>query len=87
MSPLLDISDLSVTFRTDRGTVQAVDSVSLHVDPGETLAVVGPRQEIATALERRLAGIADAVSLTNNRAPDPELWADVVGELREDPRS
>ena len=39
--PLLAIEDLSVRFRTDRGLVQAVDSVSLHVDPGETLAVVG----------------------------------------------
>jgi oligopeptide transport system ATP-binding protein len=41
VSALLDISDLSVSFRTDRGQVQAVDGASLHVDPGETLAVVG----------------------------------------------
>ena len=51
----------------------------------ETIAVVGPRHEIAAALERRLAGIADAVSLTNNRAPDPGLWADVVRGLRGSP--
>jgi probable F420-dependent oxidoreductase len=51
----------------------------------ETIAVVGPRHEIAAALERRLAGIADAVSLTNNRAPDPGLWAGVVRELRGSP--
>jgi len=48
----------------------------------ETIAVVGPRREIAPALRRRLAGIADGVSLTNNRAPDPELWADVVSALK-----
>jgi probable F420-dependent oxidoreductase len=48
----------------------------------EEIAVVGPRQAIAPALERRLDGIADAVSLTHNRAPDPELWADVVAQLR-----
>jgi probable F420-dependent oxidoreductase len=48
----------------------------------ETIAVVGPRHEIAAALRRRLAGIADGVSLTNNRAPDPELWADVVSALK-----
>jgi len=39
--PLLSINDLSVSFRTDRGLVQAVDGVSLQVSEGETLAVVG----------------------------------------------
>lgn len=47
----------------------------------EEVAVVGPRASIAPALARRLAGIADAVSLTNNRAPDPYHWADVVAAL------
>ena len=41
MNPLLAISDLSVTFATDRGQVQALDSVSLSLNAGETLAVVG----------------------------------------------
>ncbi len=48
----------------------------------ETIAVVGERTEIAARLRERLDGIADAVSLTHNRAPDPEQWADVVAELR-----
>jgi hypothetical protein len=48
----------------------------------EAIAVVGPRDEIAAKLEARLAGIADGVSLTHNRAPDPEHWADVVARLR-----
>ncbi len=39
--PLLSIEDLAVSFRTDRGTVQAVDAVTLAVQPGETLAIVG----------------------------------------------
>jgi probable F420-dependent oxidoreductase len=46
------------------------------------IAVVGPRREIAAKLRARLAGIADGVSLTHNRAPDPEHWADVVRELK-----
>jgi hypothetical protein len=48
----------------------------------ETIAVVGPRREIAGKLRTRLDGIADGVGLTHNRAPDPEQWADVVAELK-----
>jgi probable F420-dependent oxidoreductase len=48
----------------------------------ESIAVVGPRNEIAGKLRVRLAGIADGVSLTHNRAPDPAQWADVVADLR-----
>jgi oligopeptide transport system ATP-binding protein len=38
---LLDIKDLSVSFRTDRGKVRAVSDLSLSVKSGETLAIVG----------------------------------------------
>jgi probable F420-dependent oxidoreductase len=48
----------------------------------EEIAVVGPRREVARRLRARLSGIADAVSLTHNRAPDPEHWADVVADLK-----
>jgi probable F420-dependent oxidoreductase len=48
----------------------------------EAIAVVGPRDEIAGKLRARLDGIADGVSLTHNRSPDPEHWADVVRDLR-----
>jgi probable F420-dependent oxidoreductase len=49
----------------------------------ETIAVVAPRGEIAGKLRERLDGIADGVSLTHNRAPDPSQWADVVSDLKE----
>jgi probable F420-dependent oxidoreductase len=48
----------------------------------EAIAVVGPRTEIAGKLRERLAGIADGVSLTHNRAPDPAQWADIVADLK-----
>jgi len=48
----------------------------------EAIAVVGTRQGIANKLTKRLEGIADSVSLTHNRCPDPAHWADVVRELQ-----
>ena len=39
--PLLSVSDLSVRFRLDRGTVDAVRGVSFEVRPGDTLGLVG----------------------------------------------
>ena len=41
MSALLEIDDLRVSFRTRYGKVTALDGVSLHVNEGETLGVVG----------------------------------------------
>ena len=54
-----------------------IDDEILHA-----IAVVGPRDVIADAVFDRLDGIADGVSLTNNRAPDPGHWADVVADLK-----
>lgn len=41
MSALLDVRDLSIDYRTRRGDVRAVRSVSFAVEPGEAVAVIG----------------------------------------------
>jgi oligopeptide/dipeptide ABC transporter ATP-binding protein len=41
MSILLNIKDLSVSFKTDEGIVRAVDEVSLAINRGEVLGLVG----------------------------------------------
>lgn len=40
-TPLLEVKDLSVAFRTYGGTVKAVRNVSFHINKGETVGIVG----------------------------------------------
>ncbi len=41
MTRLLEVDDLSIEFPTRSGTLRAADGVSLHIDEGETLGLVG----------------------------------------------
>ncbi len=40
-APLLEVRNLRVEFPTRHGTLVAIDDLSLHIDPGEVLGVVG----------------------------------------------
>lgn len=55
--PLLVVKDLHTSFRTSRGTVHAVNGVSLTVDRGKTLGVVGESGSGKTVLSRSIMGL------------------------------
>ncbi len=54
---LLKVVDLKTHFRTERGTVRAVDGVSLNLDRGRTLGVVGESGSGKTILSRSIMGL------------------------------
>jgi peptide/nickel transport system ATP-binding protein len=54
---LLRVVDLKTYFRTERGTVRAVDGVSFTLDRGKTLGVVGESGSGKTVLSRSIMGL------------------------------
>ncbi|ELY56617.1 dipeptide ABC transporter ATP-binding protein [Natronolimnohabitans innermongolicus] len=55
--PLLDVSDLRVRFETGAETVRAVDGISLSVDTGEIVGLVGESGCGKSAAVRAIAGL------------------------------
>ena len=65
-TPVLSIRNLSISFRTASGEIEAVKNVSIDVLPGETVAVVGEsgsgKSTTAAAINRLLPGNARITS-------------------------
>ena len=55
--PMLEAKNISVRFASGRGTVTAVDEVSLFVFPGEAVGLVGESGSGKTTLARVLVGL------------------------------
>ena len=65
-APVLDVRDLNVDYVTERGVVRAVDNVSLEVDKGEFLGIVGEsgcgKSTLLFAIARLLSPPAEIAS-------------------------
>jgi oligopeptide/dipeptide ABC transporter ATP-binding protein len=57
-SPLLDIRDLTVSYRGESGPVRALDGVSMNLAPGEFLGIVGESGSGKTQLLLALLGLS-----------------------------
>lgn len=60
MAALLEVEDLQVSYRADRGDLAILNGVSLRVSPGETIGVVGESGSGKTVLVRAILGLLEA---------------------------
>jgi oligopeptide/dipeptide ABC transporter ATP-binding protein len=84
--PLLVVEDLHTSFRTGRGTVRAVDGVSLTVDRGQTLGIVGESGSGKTVLARSIMGLLpphDVITTGTVRFAGHELTSMEPAQLRQ----
>ena len=83
--PLLEVTDLSVSFHSDHGVVHAVDSISFDVSSGEILGIVGESGCGKSVTATSILGLNEASRRVQGsiRLDGLELTALTLKELRE----
>ena len=82
VQPVLELTDLGVTFSTENGDVPAVRGVSLQVNPGETLALVGESGSGKSTVAFAAMGLLPSYARTSGQAL--VLGHDIVGAPEND---
>src|ERR1700678_2627713 len=67
---LLEVEDLTVSFRTADGVVRAVRGVSFGVDAGQTLGIVGESGSGKTVLTQTLLGLTPGADVSGQASFD-----------------
>jgi oligopeptide/dipeptide ABC transporter ATP-binding protein len=81
---LLEVENLTVSFKTGDGVVRAVRGVSFNVDPGQTLGVVGESGSGKTVLTQTLLGLTPGATITGKALFEgTDLLQLSQGQLRE----
>ena len=83
--PLLEVNDLRTHFRTERGTVRAVDGVSFRLERGRCLGIVGESGSGKTVLSRSIMGLlpsSNTISTGSVRFEGQELIGSSLNQMR-----
>jgi len=73
MKPLLSIRDLNVTYRRDNETVAALTGISLDLQPGERLAVIGESGSGKSSLALAIGGLLPPAAMLTGAIQWPVL--------------
>ena len=96
--PLLEVNNLRAYIGTTRGTVRAVDDVSLTLDTGQALGIVGESGSGKSVMARAIMGLMPARSarsgevyfqgrdlLSLSKKETLEIWGKQIAMVFQDP--
>ena len=66
MDKILEVKDLTISFRTQSGKLQAVRDISFDLNRGETLAIVGESGSGKSVTSKAIIGILAGNSIVEN---------------------